>query len=65
MPSTPVLLDIAQTQARSEALKDKILPAMLAGMLGLALLYAAGFSDIAPLHNAAHDGRHSATFPCH
>jgi cobalt transporter subunit CbtB len=59
------LLDIAQTQARSVALKDKILPAMLAGMLGLALLYAAGFSEIAPLHNAAHDGRHSATFPCH
>jgi cobalt transporter subunit CbtB len=31
----------------------------------LTLLYAAGFSDIAPLHNAAHDGRHSASFPCH
>ncbi|WP_340121279.1 CbtB domain-containing protein [Methylobacter svalbardensis] len=65
MSSTPVLLDNAQTQARSEALKDKIFPAMLAGMLGLALLYTAGFSDIAPLHNTAHDGRHSASFPCH
>ncbi|WP_432740638.1 CbtB domain-containing protein [Methylobacter sp. G7] len=65
MSSTPVLLDNAQTQARSEALKDKIFPAMLVGMLGLALLYAAGFSDIAPLHNTAHDGRHSASFPCH
>ncbi|MDO9424981.1 MAG: CbtB domain-containing protein [Methylobacter sp.] len=65
MSSTPVLLDNAQTQVRSEVLKDKILPAMLASMLGLALLYTAGFSDIAPLHNAAHDGRHSASFPCH
>ncbi|MDI1232058.1 MAG: CbtB-domain containing protein [Methylobacter sp.] len=73
MSSTPVLLDNAQTQAcpehrrrtRSEVLKDKILPAMLAGMLGLALLYTAGFADIAPLHNTAHDGRHSASFPCH
>jgi len=63
MSSTPVLLD--NTQTRSEILKDKILPAMLAGMLGLALLYAAGFAETAQLHNAAHDGRHSASFPCH
>lgn len=65
MSSTPVLLDNAQTQARSEVLKDRILPAMLAGALGLVLLYAAGFAETAQLHNAAHDGRHSASFPCH
>ncbi|MCK9635583.1 MAG: CbtB-domain containing protein [Methylobacter tundripaludum] len=65
MSSTPVLLDNSQTPTRSEALKDRILPAMLAGMLGLGLLYAAGFAEAAQLHNAAHDGRHSASFPCH
>jgi len=65
MSSTPVLLDNAQTQARPEVLKDRILPAMLAGVLGLVLLYAAGFAETAQLHNAAHDGRHSASFPCH
>jgi Probable cobalt transporter subunit (CbtB). len=65
MSSTPILLDNDQTQAHSEALKDKILPAMLAGLLGLGLLYAAGFAETAQLHNAAHDGRHSASFPCH
>jgi cobalt transporter subunit CbtB len=65
MSSTPVLLDNAQTQARPEVLKDRILPAMLAGALGLVLLYAAGFAETAQLHNAAHDGRHSASFPCH
>ncbi len=65
MSSTPVLLDNTQTQVHSEVLKDKILPAMLAGMLGLALLYTAGFAETAQLHNAAHDGRHSASFPCH
>lgn len=63
MSSTPVLLD--NTQTRSEVLKDRIMPAMLAGMLGLGLLYAAGFAEAAQLHNAAHDGRHSASFPCH
>jgi len=65
MSSTPVLLDNSQTPTRSEALKDRIMPAMLAGMLGLGLLYAAGFAEAAQLHNAAHDGRHSASFPCH
>jgi cobalt transporter subunit CbtB len=65
MSSTPVLLDNAQTEARSEVLKNRILPAMMAGMLGLVLLYAAGFAETAQLHNAAHDGRHSASFPCH
>lgn len=65
MRSTPVLLDNADTQNRSEILKDRILPSMLAGLLGLALLYAAGFAETAQLHNAAHDGRHSASFPCH
>lgn len=65
MSSTPVLLDNTQSQARSEALKDRILPAMLAGAIGLTLLYAAGFAETAQLHNAAHDGRHSASFPCH
>jgi cobalt transporter subunit CbtB len=63
MSSTPVLLDNAQSH--SEVLKDKILPAILAGMLGLALLYTAGFAEASQVHNAAHDGRHSASFPCH
>ncbi len=62
MSSTPVLVDNTQTSA---LLKDQILPAMLAGLLGLALLYAAGFAKTAQLHNAVHDGRHSASFPCH
>ncbi|MGZ5585333.1 MAG: CbtB domain-containing protein [Methylobacter sp.] len=65
MSSTPVLLDNAQTQASPEVLKDRIMPAMLAGMLGLMLLYTAGFAETGQLHNAAHDGRHSASFPCH
>jgi cobalt transporter subunit CbtB len=60
MPST--LLNNVQEIPRTET---SLLPTLLAAALGLLLLYAAGFSDIAPLHNAAHDGRHSASFPCH
>lgn len=36
-----------------------------AALLGLVMVYAAGFSTSAIAHNAAHDGRHSHSFPCH
>lgn len=45
--------------------KDKILPSMLAAVLGCGIVFAMGFAEISVLHNAAHDGRHSAGFPCH
>ena len=45
--------------------RDRILPGLAAIVLGSVLLYAAGFASKVELHNAAHDGRHSAGFPCH
>ena len=65
MSSTPLLIDNAAVLSRSDALKDRILPSLLAGALGLALIYGAGFAQTPQLHNAAHDSRHSASFPCH
>lgn len=45
----------------------KILPGLSAIILGLTIALSLGFLQDANnyLHNAAHDGRHSATFPCH
>lgn len=45
----------------------KLLPALSAISLGLTLILGLGFMQDANsyLHNAAHDGRHSAAFPCH
>ena len=40
-------------------------PAMLAAALGLFMLWGVGFSHIDVIHNAAHDVRHSISFPCH
>ncbi|MEE7505910.1 cobalt transporter [Methylobacterium mesophilicum] len=37
----------------------------LAAVLGLGLLFMAGFSPAIALHNAAHDFRHTQNFPCH
>ena len=45
--------------------KDNVVPALCAAVLGLALILAAGFAETHALHNAAHDARHSAGFPCH
>jgi cobalt transporter subunit CbtB len=44
---------------------DRLAPALLSAVLGAVLLFGAGFSSKIELHNAAHDGRHSAGFPCH
>ncbi len=65
MSSIPGLLDNVDSQSHSATWKGKILPVMLAGSLGLALLYCAAFAETPALHNAAHDARHSAGFPCH
>jgi cobalt transporter subunit CbtB len=42
-----------------------LVPALAAALLGLFVLWGVGFAGPAVLHNAAHDARHSAAFPCH
>jgi len=34
-------------------------------LLGIVILYGAGFAQTSVAHNAAHDMRHSQGFPCH
>ena len=65
MSSMPRFIENADSQSRSALWKDKLLPAALACGLGLVLLYAAAFAQTAKLHNATHDVRHAAAFPCH
>ncbi len=36
-----------------------------AGFLGFFIVGIAGFANIAAVHNAGHDYRHSMAFPCH
>ncbi len=40
-------------------------PALLAIIFGVLLLYGAGFAQPSAVHDAAHDLRHSLAFPCH
>lgn len=36
-----------------------------AALLGLTIVFAVGMLPMDAVHNAAHDTRHSAAFPCH
>jgi len=44
--------------------KEKI-AALISIILGMAFIFIIGFSHIEAVHNAAHDTRHAAAFPCH
>ncbi len=57
-----------KTLAASAAISSsKFLPGISAIVLGLTVILGVGFMQDANnyLHNAAHDSRHSAAFPCH
>lgn len=44
---------------------DRKLLGALSILLGLGLIYFVGFTPAMAVHNAAHDTRHTAAFPCH
>ncbi len=53
------------TASSTATLSQRLTAAIGASILGACLVYFAGFSHIEAVHNAAHDTRHSAAFPCH
>jgi len=65
MPVTPVISGQTEVSNRLVTLREKMIPALCAAGLGAVLLFGAGFASMEALHNAAHDSRHSAGFPCH
>lgn len=49
----------------SQSLSQRLTVAIGSCLLGATLIFFAGFSHVEAVHNAAHDTRHSAAFPCH
>jgi|TARA_Y100001001_G_C7996553_1_gene304800 cobalt transporter subunit CbtB len=47
------------------ATRSKLVPALFAAVLGVALMALTGHVQAAALHDAAHDVRHATGFPCH
>ncbi|WP_447745314.1 CbtB domain-containing protein [Pseudomonas nicosulfuronedens] len=56
---------LTHASSTSIPLSKRIALAVGASLLGALLVYFAGFSHLQAVHNAAHDTRHSAGFPCH
>lgn len=42
-----------------------VMPAVLAILLGVFMVFGTGMVQISAAHNAAHDTRHALAFPCH
>jgi len=49
----------------SASISKEKLASISAILLGWAFIFLIGFSHIEVVHNAAHDTRHSSSFPCH
>jgi len=45
--------------------QEKVITVVVLGLLGVFVIWGAGFAQSETLHNAAHDSRHSIAFPCH
>jgi cobalt transporter subunit CbtB len=50
---------------RVKATTSVLVQSFAALLFGAIILFAVGFAPMGVAHNAAHDTRHSLTFPCH
>ena len=49
----------------SLSMQQRAVAVVFAASLGLFMVWGVGFAQSQTLHDAAHDTRHSFTFPCH
>ena len=58
-------LTAVKTKSLSNSKIEILKAATVAFLLGAALIYGIGFTEIEGVHDAAHDSRHALSFPCH
>ena len=51
--------------AAADARSNEVTAVVLGLLLGAFLILGVGFANSSTIHNAAHDTRHSVSFPCH
>jgi cobalt transporter subunit CbtB len=44
---------------------ERAMLGLSSALVGTALIFLVGFAPMSAVHNAAHDTRHTAAFPCH
>ena len=61
------MMNSAHSRTGLQAVPDtkNLLPALAAALLGVAILFGVALTNSDTIHNAAHDTRHAAAFPCH
>ena len=70
------MLSTSKSQAKSQTLAasqtdalasgaSRFAPALFALLFGSFMILGVGFANSAAIHDAAHDGRHALSFPCH
>jgi len=59
------MTQLTDNLARTSPLAARLPTAIAALALGAVIVYGALFAQLPQLHNAAHDGRHVFTAPCH
>lgn len=55
----------ASVSTNALAASSALLPILFVAVLGMTMVFLAGFANSQTLHDAAHDMRHSTGFPCH
>ena len=58
-------MQITPSYAAADARSNKLTAVVLGLLLGTFLILGVGFANSSTIHNAAHDTRHSVSFPCH
>jgi cobalt transporter subunit CbtB len=56
---------MTKTATATNAANTNILSITFVALLGAAMVFLAGHAQSSVLHDAAHDVRHTAGFPCH
>jgi cobalt transporter subunit CbtB len=65
-PTRDLMTTTTLSESRATVLpRDRTLVGALALLFGLGFIFLVGFAPVSAVHNAAHDTRHSAAFPCH
>ena len=61
------MMNSTQSRTSLQAIPDtsRLWPALAAVMLGTVILFGVALANSDTIHNAAHDTRHAAAFPCH
>ena len=58
-------MQITPDYATADVRSNELTAVVLGLLLGAFLILGVGFANSSTIHNAAHDTRHSVSFPCH